>query len=395
MAKRLSISSKQDQLVLVGPKDSFKVSRLQRLSLNTDIPVTTIDEIGSASHVGNTKDIPNVTLSFSAFDVGIKIFSVLTGTDANAYPAIGVDIQSLGEVDAIILVKDPLLTDIVKTAHARRLQIRDFTYSYSVDGESTEDYTAAGSEKRWLLYDVVVDKFTTGASFTLTKTPIQLKNGNYALSVVVDGQYVTEVTGAPAAGQYRVVGTTLTTGDIAATQVLAVYHSNASATWADVSDPLLPVAIRGRDAVVKIAANSITRVQSVTINGTLNTTPVKEMGSRVITGYNKQIPTVEGTITVLDTDLELVNLFQYGVTTTSGYEWTPGEGCATNGVSLQIELLDPCDTTLPYEVKKTIYLDDISIVGDSWTSNVNADAVQTWNFRSNTARLAVYSGAKP
>lgn len=398
MAKRLAIPSRELQLRLVGPKDAFKASRVQRFSLNTDIPVTTVDEIGSASHAGTAKDSPTVTLTFSAFDVGVKIFSCLTGTDSTAYPAGGVDIVNLGEVDAIVYVKSPSISDYVKSAHGRRLQIRDFTYNYSVGGEATEDYTAVGTERRWFAYDVIVDKFVTGTtSFTLTQTPVQLKNGNYALSAILDGAYLTEVTGTPATGEYRVVGTTVTTGDSRTSQLLVVYHANpAGNNWADVSDPGMPAAVRGRDVVIKIAANSIPRVQSVTINGNLNVTDVREMSNRAVAGYQKQNPEVTGNITVLDTDNELINLLTNGALTTSGVvEWSPGEGCSASGVDLQIELLDPCDTTLPYTVEKTVYLDGIEIVGDSYTGTVNQNTTVTFNWRSTTGHLVVYSGAKP
>lgn len=365
--------------------------------MNTDIPVTTVDEVGSASHAGTAKDAPTVTLTFSAFDVGVKIFSCLTGQDSTSYPAGGVDIVNLGEIDAIIYVKSTTVNDFVKSAHGRRLQVRDFTYNYSVGGESTEDYTAIGTERRWFAYDVVVDKFTSGTtSFTLTQTPIQLQNGNYALSVILDGSYLTEVTTAPATGEYRIVGTTLTTGDSRTAQVQAVYHANpAGNNWSDVSDTGMPGAIRGRDVVIKIAANSIQRVQSVTINGNMNVTDVREMSNRSIAGYQKQNPDVTGSITVLDTDNELVNLFKYGTTTLSGVEWQPGDGCTASGVNLQIELLDPCDTTLPYTVLKTVFMDSIEIVGDSYTGTVNQNTTVTFNWRSTTGHLVVYSGAKP
>jgi hypothetical protein len=397
MARRLAIPSKELQLYIVGPKAGFKASRVQRLSLNTDIPSTTIDELGSASHVGDVKDTPNITLTFSAMDVGIKIFSVMTGTSWTAFPGAGVDAVNLGEIDAIIFVKDASLTDYVKSAHAKRLQIRDYAFSYSVDGESTEDYTAIGSEKRWFTNDVKVDTFTTGTSFTLTETPIVLKNGNYGLSVIADGAYLTETAAVPAAGEYRLNGVnnkTLTLGTAAASQVLAVYQAApAGSNWADVSDPLMPAAIRGKDALVTIAANGITRIQSVTINGTLNVQPVRELGSRNIIGYQRQVPEVTGNITVLDTDTELISLLQYGVTI-SGTEYAPGEGCVTgSAISLKVELQDPCDTTSPITVLKTVYLDSIGVVGDSYTSNVNQNATQTFNFKSLTGHCVVYSGA--
>lgn len=395
MAERIAIPSKEAQLVVVGPRDSFKASRIQRVSLNTEQQTDIKNELGNRHNVGTVKDTPNITLTFSAFDVGIKIFAALTGTDPNTYPGAGVDIQNLSEIDAIIQVKDAVIEDYVKTIHGRRLQVRDFTYNYAVDGDSTEEYTAIGSSRRYLKYDVIVDKFTTGTtSFALTQTPIQLKNGNYALSVVLDGDYLTEVSGAPATGEYRIVGTTLTTGDSRSAQALVVYHANPAGTnWTDVSDPLDPVAIRGKDVKIEIAANSINRVQSVSINGNLNLTTVKELGNRDVVGYQRQVPTVEGTLTVLDTDTDLISLFSEGVIG-SGIEWQPGDSqCATSGIQLKIKLVDPCDEGASPVVLKTIVLPEIIITSDSYSVNVGDNAQIAFNFRSNTAECIIYSGS--
>ena len=296
-------------------------------------------------------------------------------------------------MDAIVDVKDPDVSDFVKTISGRRLQIRDFAYNYTVDGDATEDYTAIGSERRYLKYDVVVDKFTTGTGFTLSQTPVQLKNGRKAISVVADGDYLDEVTAAPASGEYRVVGTTLTLGAASVNQVLVVYHANpAGNNWSDVSDPLLPVAIRGRDVKISISANDIARVQSVTVNGNMNTTPVKELGNRNVVGYQSQVPTVEGTISVLDTDTDLVSLLTYGVIG-SGIEWNPGEGCVNiSGLALRIQLIQPCDDNQT-DVLKTIYIPNMTIVGDAFTSNVNGNATQNFNWRSADAQCLVFSGS--
>lgn len=394
MAQRLAVPSKELQLHVVGARDTFKASRVQRVSFSTEIPSEDKDELGNPLHVGTSKDTPNVTVTFSAFDVGIKIFAALTGVNAAAYPAAGVDISALSEVDTILFVKDAVVADYVKSIHGHRLQIRDFTFNYQVDGDSTEDYTAIGSERRYLKYDVVVDKFTVGTtSFTLTQTPVQLKNGNYGLSVILDGDYLTEVTGAPATGEYRIVGTTLTTGDSMTSQVLAIYHANpAGNNWSNVADSSMPASIRGKDVKVAIAANNITRVQSVNINGNLNVQAVKELGNRAVVGYQRQVPTVEGTLTVLDTDTDLISLLTEGVVG-SGIEWQPGEGCTDVTLALKIELQDPCDDVNPITVLKTIYLPSITITSDGYTSNVNNNAQQTFNFRSLDAQCIIYSGA--
>jgi hypothetical protein len=394
MAKKLAIPSKELQLTVVGARDAFKASRVQRVTLTTDIPVEDKDELGNPLHVGQSKDTPNITLTFQAFDVGIKTFAALTGADPASYPAGGKSISDLGEMDAILKVKDSVVNSYVKTGHARRLQVRDFSFNYSVDGDSTEEYTAIGSEKRWFKYDVVVDKFVTaGPTFTLSQTPIQLANGKKALSVRLDGGYLTEVTGTPATGEYKIVGTTLTVFDTVSAQLLVVYNANSGATWSDVSDAAAgPAAIRGKDVNILISAGEISRVQSVTINGNLNTQPVKELGNRNIVGYQKQVPTVEGTITVLDTDTDLISLLTYGVVG-SGIEWTPGEGCVTSGLPLKIRLVDPCGPESPEVVLKTVYLPSITVVGDAFTSNVNNNATQTFNFRSTDSNVVVYSGS--
>jgi hypothetical protein len=396
MAERLAIPSRELQLHIVGPRDVFRASRVQRTGFTTDIPSEDKDELGNPLHVGVVKDTPNVTFTFSAFDVGIKVFAALTGVNPAAYPGAGVDISNLGEVDAVIYVKDQTVSDYVKSIHGHRLQVRDFSFSYQVDGDSTEDYTAIGSERRYLKYDVVVDKFTTGTtSFTLTQTPIQLKNGKRALTVTLDGEYLAEVTGAPLPGEYRIVGTTLTTGDTRTAQVLAVYHSNpAGNNWTNISDSLMPAAIRGKDVQVAISANDISRVQSVTINGNMNATAVKELGNRAVVGYQKQVPTVEGTITVLDTDTDLISLLTEG-TIGSGVEWQPGEGCTDVTLTLKIELVDPCDESGNPAVLKTVFVPTITITNDGYTANVNNNATQTFNFRSVDAQCVIYSGAMP
>jgi hypothetical protein len=397
--RRLSIPSQHVQLRIVGPQNSFKASRVQRVSFTTDVPTTEVNELGNSDLAGLAQDTPNITATFSAFDTGIKIFSVLTGTDWDAYPVAGVEISELAEADLIMDIRDDLVADFAKSGHGQRLQVRDFSFSYSVDGEATEDYTLIGSTKRWFKNDVIVDRFTSNAtSHTLTQTPLILKNGNYGLSVIQDGAYLTEVTGAPASGEYRIVGTTITTVGTIASQLLVVYHADPSGTnWTDVTDSQMPAAVRGKDIPITIEANSIKRVQSVTINGNLNVQPVKEMGNRDVVGYQKQVPTIDGTITVLDTDTELVSLLTTGTLSGAGIsEFSLGEVCPTDGVSLKIEILDPCDAVAPFNtVLKTVYLDSIIVTNEGYTSNVNNNASVTYNFRSTTANVTIYSGAMP
>jgi hypothetical protein len=103
---------------------------------------------------------------------------------------------------------------------------------------------------------------------------------------------------------------------------------------------------------------------------------------------------VEGTITVLDTDTDLISLLTEG-TVGSGIEWQPGEGCTDVTLALKIKLVDPCDDGANPVVLKTINVPTITITSDGYTSNVNNNAQQTFNWRSIDAQCVIYSGAMP
>lgn len=401
MAKRLAIPFKEIALKVVGPRDVYLVARVQRLDIPVNIPTTDIDELGNPQHAGTTTDVPEVSATFQLMDVSVKAFAALTGTDPTSYPSAGVDISSLGEVDVIGVVKDDNLADYIKSVHARRCQIDSFTFTYSVDGESTEEYTAVGSKKRWFKNDVIVDTFTGSpvtSPQTLSQTPIQLKDGNYVMTVRVAGEYFDETTGAPSTEEYSVSGTTLTFDDSGSpTYVLAVYHANpAGSNWSNVSDVTIPAAIRGKDVDVLIGAQDIPRVQSVTIRGTFPNEAIREMGNRNIVGYITQVPQVTGDITVMDTDTELIALFTTGQLAPSGV--TEFDACeyTASGIPLEIQLLDPADGCHDPSrtVLKTVYVPELTITSEGHTTNVGGNASQTFSFRSNTGQCIVYSGAR-
>lgn len=393
MARRIAIPSKRLALKIVGPRDAFLATRIQRAEVSSNTPSTDIDELGNPLHAGTVEDIPSVSLPFSAFDVGIKVFSTLTGTDPAAYPGAGVDIEELGTIDAVIYIRDDSVATYAKSIHAKKLRIQDFTFSYSVDGEGTEDYTATGTERRYFKYNVVVEEFTTGTtSFTLDDTPVTLKNLDECISVILDEEYLTESTGVLETGEYSVSGTTLTTFDTRSDQLIVIYHTSSSGdTWTDVSDATMPAAIQGKDIEVEISANLIPRVQSITINGNLNVTEVKEMGNDKLVGYQAQVPSVEGSFTVLDTDEELIDLLTYGSIGSGETEFALNEYEDTAELPLEIQLTNPASGS---QILKTIYIPTIKVVGDNYTANVNDNAVQVFNFKSTTGACVIYSGAK-
>jgi hypothetical protein len=395
MARRIAIPSKHVELKIVGNENALTVPRIQRLSLTADRPSTDIDELGNPLHAGTVEDVPAVTVTFQSMDVGVKLWSVLTGTDWLAYPASGVSITEIDEVDVIAQVRNDTVEDYVKMAHARRCVVRDFSFNYSVDGESTEEYTLVGTQKRWFTNDVVVERFGAGAGpFALAESPVTLKNGNECISVIADGIYLEEVASGEASGEYSVSGSNVSVGDAVANQVLIVYQAApAGNNWSDISDVTMPAAIRGLDVPIQIEANGIDRVQSVTLNGAFNPEAVREMGNRDIVGYQIQVPSVTGTLSVLDTDNELISLFTTGQLAPADTEFRASEYTFA-GLELDVILQDPADLVEPFDVLKTVYVPELEVTSEGFTSNVNANAQQTFDIKSSTGNLIVYSGAR-
>jgi len=399
MAKRVGIPYKQMAVRVIGPRDEYLAARVQRLDMPSNIPTTDVDELGNPEHAGTTRDIADITATIQAMDVSVKLFSVLTGTDPDAYPGAGVSINELGTVDLVGVVRDEDILDYVKSIHLRKMRVTGFNFTYTVDGNATEEYTFTGTNKRWFKHDVVVDVFDSSdtSPISLSETPITLKNGDSIISYIQDGVYFTEVAGSPTVGEgeYQYNTGTIVLADAIKNYAVAVYHANTGDNlWTDVSDSAIPAAITGKDIDVKIGANDIYRVQSVNIRGTFPVETVREMGNNEIVGTVAQVPQITGDITVLDTDLELIALLTTGDPDSADTEFNMCEFTADD-LDLEIILNDPGDACSESgSPLKTVYMPGLFITGDSNTVNVGGLAQQTFNFRSSTGNLYVYSGSR-
>jgi len=397
MTKRIAIPYKDVELRIVGPLADFYAYRVQRLDFPTTLPNTTINELGNDGHAGIITDIPEITATFQAFDVSHKIYSILCGTDPESYPVSGLDVSNLGYVDLIGYVRQADVAEMLKCIHLKYMRITDFTYTYTVDGESTEEYSCAGSEKRYFANDVVVDSGNLVAGVaTLSLTPSVLKNGDYLLSFIAGSDWKNEAlsVGVQIDDEYIVDGLTVTLSGGTTEAYLAVYHT-ASGTLAfdRISDSTVPAAIRGKNVDVSIGVADMYRVQSVTIRGTFPNTKVVEMGNTSIVGYIVDPPDVSGDITVLDTDNEIVSLLTTGnIVDADGYGEFGVDEYEERTLALTVQLLDPSDNTT---IQKTVQIPYMRITSDGTTSNVGGQLTQTFSFMSNDAQCVVYSGAIP
>lgn len=387
MPKRVAVPYKDTKLRIVGPTGDFFAHRVQRLDIPANLPTTTINELGNPQHAGVITDIPEVTATFQAFDVSHKIFSYMTGYTPDTFPVAGVDVSNLNYVDLIAYIKEANVNEHLKCIHARYMRVTDFTFTYSVDAESTEEYNLAGTEKRYFANDVVVDSGAlTAGAMTLTYTPNGLKNGNKLISMIVDGSWLEEGV------DYSVAGTTVTVSGATTEYALAVYHTQSGVlTWTDISDSSVPIAIRGKNIPIEIGANHMYRVQSVTIRGTFPNTEIKEMGNIAVVGYIADIPDITGDITVMDTDNEIVSLLTTGtINDADGYGEFGVSEYEERTLQLDVIIKDPADNAT---VKKTIRIPNMRITSDGTTSNVGGQLTSTFAFTSNDAQCVVYSGA--
>lgn len=387
MTKRIAIPFKDTQLRVIGPTGSFLARRIQRLDMPANLPNTVLNELGNAGHLGTITDIPEVTSTFQAFDATHELYSYLTGTDPTNYPASGVDINQLGKVDLGVYVRQESTAQNLKCIHLKKMQITGFTFTYSIDGESTEEYTAAGSEKRYLKNDLIVDEVSSfpTSSQTLSQTPIVLKNGNKLISLIQDGEWKEETT------DYSVSGTTVTLSGSATASLIAVYHADASSsyTYHTAAGLTGPAAIRGKNIPIYIDSNQIKRIQNVTIRGTFPNTKIMEMGNTSIVGYIVDPPEVSGDLTILSTDLENVNLLAQGsISGGAETEWGVDE-YEERTLALKVQLKNPADNIT---ITKTIKIPQMRITSDGTSSNVGDRMGETFGWMSSVGTCIIFSG---
>lgn len=398
MSKRIAISFKELAPRIIGPLGEYRPARIQNFEVRGNFPSRDVQEHGNPYNVGVVTDIPEYTVTLGALDVSVKLYAALTGT-ADPYPATGVSINELASVDIVGDVKDASVMDYVKSIYVHKAYVQSFRFSYSVEGDSTEEYTFGANSRTIFSHDVVVDSFASGVTSpqTLSETPEVLKSGKNVICVILDGEYLTEVAAAPGTGEYSVSGTSLSFGDTVTSGLVVAYKASPTGNnWSHISDTSIPVVITGKHVPVLLKANSIPRVQSVSINGTLRSDPIKEQGNTEIVGYVYQIPEITGDISVLDTDQELVALFSTGDLESTDTEFLSCELLTARDIDLEIQLLDPSDpcTISGGTVVKTVYIPSIILTGESYTSNVGDNVTLTFPFKSTTGDLLVYSGAR-
>jgi hypothetical protein len=395
MARRARVHSRDVQLQIATPKGKFAAARVQRLDFPWSASTQNIDELGRKLRVGTTTDIPEVTVTFEAFDVSHNTFSYLTGYTPATFPASGVSITELKSIDAIGQIRDTSSTNIVNSIYVKRGIITGMDATFGVRDNSSVSYTMGANSKKELKQPVFYENFTAASGtldFALARTPTFLtRTSGYILNAYMTdasagtGSYLTLGTDYTVAGSTVSLVTMADTGDV----LWVTYCAANTTTTFDALDNTAPAAIQGKYVPVVISLSTIPRVQSASIRASMQSETILEMGGLgQPVGVEVGIPDVTGDISVLKTDNDLLAILEgvSNATVEQDLEY------ALSTLPLKIQLKDP---TNPNRVVLTYYVPSITVTSEGDDSSVNQSMNENFSWTSTTGELFVASGNGP
>jgi hypothetical protein len=395
MAKRARVHSRDVQLQIATPKGKFAAARVQRLDFPWSASTQNIDELGRKLHVGTTTDIPEVTVTFEAFDVSHNTFAYLTGYTPSTFPVSGVSVTEFKSIDAIGQIRDTSSTNIVNSLYVKRGIITGMDASFGVRDNSTVSYTLGANSKKEFKQPVFYEAWTASGgqnSFGLAKTPTYLtRTSGYIINAyltdasVGTGSYLNNVTDYTVAGTNVALVAAAEAGDT----LWVTYCAANTTTTFDSLDNTAPAAIQGKYVPVTISVSNIPRAQSASIRASMQSESILELGGLGIpVGVEVGIPDVTGDISVLKTDNDLLAILEdvSNSTIENDLEF------AKNTLPLKVQLKDP---TNPTRVVLTYYVPSITISSEGDDSSVNASMNETFSWTSTTGELFIASGNGP
>jgi len=394
MAKRARVHSRDLQPQVATPRGLLNAARVQRFDWPASFPTTAIDELARKLHVGTTKEIPDVTVTFEAFDVSHNTYSFLTGYTPTTFPVSGVSITELKNVDVIGQIRDASTKAIVNALYVKRGIVTAMDATFGVRDNSTVSYTVSSNSKKEFKQPVVYEAFTlataTGVQ-TLTNAPTYLtRTSGYIINAYRTGtdsttNFLDEGT------DFTVTGANINfngNSTVASDAIWVTYCAPVTQLFGGLDDAA-PAAIQGKYVPLTISVSSIPRVQSATIRAAFDSEGIFEMGGLgKPVGYEVGIPNVTGDISVLKTDNDLLNLLTAQASTTieSDMEY------AVDTLPLKVQLKDPRNTA---KTVLTYYVPSITITAEGDDSSVNQSMNETFSWQSTTGDLFVASGVGP
>jgi len=408
VANRVSISYKETAIDAISFAGRFRLGRVQRADVGANLPNTPVKELGSDKLVGRIFDLPEVTATVNAFDVGARAAFTLAGVDWAAVPSgTRIEAQDIKYVCLAQSFKNAgSSNDIARTLYVPGAKLERFSYNYSVGGDATEEYSFSAVDRRWLRYDVATATGTLSASGTMTFSPAArvLKDGTYILSIFASGLgYVTHdniVSQSATSVQLDIAAVP------AATPVLITYHTDLADQWDYTYEyphvapgytppPDQPVGVRGWGVEVYLVQSGVTsqrvyRGQTCTIQGQFPNTKIQELGNESIVGYIDDIPDITGTLDIIQSDFKIQEILSND-NDLNDDNWSPTElGTGQWGLLVKVYRRGANRSNDP---EKTLWLPQLDITQEQNQAQVGQDSRVTFNFSSRTNQCYIYKGA--
>jgi hypothetical protein len=239
----------------------------------------------------------------------------------------------LAKVDITVpVVQSGSGSAIQRTMYIERAFANNISLQFQSNGVATASYGMETDNKRWFLNggaNIITDQAiaTAGTSFTLSKTPVQLANSNYALLLTKNGVKLTEGT------DFTINAGTKTvtfTSALVATDLLKVRYASADATAtvfspnpaSETPHPQLAGGLKEGNIEIYLSDdtnNRLTRVQSASLSIPLQRDQLNEIGSMYPYDRPLQLPlNVSINLEFTDSDLEMfARMAGYNISTST------------------------------------------------------------------------------
>lgn len=398
MAKRVSISYKENAVNILNQAGRTRLGRVQRFEVNSNLPNTVINELGSNKQVGRIFDLAQVSATISSIDVGARTVFHMAGRDwAAAASGTRVEAQEIGYVCLEQIYKSRVGDDVARTMIVPGAKLESLSLNYSVTGDATEDFSFQGNTRLWLRYDAVLASgITSGGALTYSGARV-LKDGGYVIAMFDSNGYLPKETAVTTSATQL----TVDTADIAnGTPLWAVIHRNEADQWDYTYEEIpstLPVGVRGWGVELYLTKSGssnerVYRGQSCTVQAQFPTQRVMELGSEEIVGYSDTVPEVTGTLQIMKHDFKLLEQLSQDDNSTED-NWTPND-LTGNGWGLEIRLWRRGIDRTTTEPEKVVWIPELELTQDSDSSQVGQDAMQTFNWASKFGDVYFYKGFK-
>jgi len=392
MSKPLAVQH-DDKLIKI---DGHPVTRCQSFGYDTNMNSEDIYEIGNENILeSRVDDIITSTTNITALDWGtVDLFGQLMSEKAaiDTRPNLAVITQTHLQ-KAIVDITVPILENDVwkRTVWLPNQHLQSFSFSYSTDGNAQEQYTLAGD----MDYDfpegyseMYSEEGTYATTSTFTVTSSQTgKTGAYISvnNIVYDTDHFswsgTTVTVSGTAG-----GGSLASAD----RFRLAWYDDTPATTFTKLDTAGLSSVRAGQVVIGLGSEAVVdsthktlRLQSVTINGSVEREENRELGTKQLTGRTWRTTNIEVQATADASDLQEWAYFN-GVSESDWNDWAnqaiilyPSRVIGLEQ-ELMVRVYDDSDQNY---LLKTLTLENLSVTGKGHTHDVQGKEQVTFTLR--------------